>query len=226
MTSETYPIHFRVLSLYLNEPFNGYGSDLRRAVTAAVPEEPLLHHHKADGSFDYTSPQIRYLVLEGKPLLVSFHDGKEVAERVARSVSSLRVGKKVYAVTGYDFIEDVTHVGLLKEHVIYRSSTPWLALNQDNQRRFENAGIEEQKLLLERILIGNYLSAMKGLGVRISSRLQVQVESFHKVGVFYLPTSFVGLSVTFGSNMLLPPFLGIGKMPAKGFGLMRQLSGL
>lgn len=222
MTSEIYPIHFRALRLYLDRPFGGYGSDLRRAITAALPDEPLLHHHKADGSSDYSAAQVRYLVLDGQPWLLSFHDGKEVVEQVVRKVSSLSVGRERYLVAGYDFLEDITHVGIFCGLIAYRSRTPWLALNQENQRRFEKSDFQERRRLLERILVGNYLSAMKGLGVRIHTHLEVRIAAFRSVGIFHLPTAFVGLSVVFRSNMLLPEFLGLGKMPAKGYGLMSR----
>lgn len=222
MTSEIYPIHFRALRLYLDRPFGGYGHDLRRAITAALPDEPLLHHHKADGSSDYSAARVRYLVLDGQPWLLSLLDGKEVVEGVARNLSSLRVGKECYSVTGHDFLEDISYVGVFCGLITYRSRTPWLALNQENQRRFEKVDFQERRRLLERILVGNYLSAMKGLGVRIRTHIEVHVAGFRRVGIFRLPMAFVGLSVVFHANMLLPEFLGLGKMPAKGYGLMSR----
>jgi hypothetical protein len=63
---------------------------------------------------------------------------------------------------------------------------------------------------------------MKGLGVKIRTHIEVHVARFRRIGIIRLPMAFVGLSVVFHANMLLPEFLGLGKMPANGYGLMSR----
>jgi len=78
----------------------------------------------------------------------------------------------------------------------------------------------DRRRLLERILIGNFLSLAKGLGVHLEAHLQARITSFNHRQV-NTPVPMLGFKIQFVSNFLLPEFLGVGKMVSKGFGLMR-----
>lgn len=218
MTKDLYPVRLTVLRFYLDVPFQGNGGDLRRAMTAALPDISLLHHHDKAGKSDYSIAQIRYLLLEGIPHIVSFGEGRRIINEIAL-LKQLVVGNTGYQICGYDFIEDGATVGVCDQLMTYRSRSPWLALNQANNGKFRSLDDAGRKALLNSILIGNCLSILKGLHLRIKARVFSKILDYRIIPAgAHIPMT--GIEVHFVSNFLLPDFLGIGKMPSKGFGLM------
>ena len=218
--TEKHPMHIHVVRLYTDRHFKASGGDLRRAVTALFPDNPVLHHHGRKGEVDYSLSQVRYLVLDGLPHLVGLGEGSEVLREIAGKISLLTVGQRHYKITGRDFIEDGVHIGS-GDLSSYISRTPWLALNQRNMTLFNQLKTDEDRCrLLENILTGNFLSLAKGLNMQIKTRLQTKIINF-KCRRVNTPVPMLGFKVQFVSNFLLPEFLGVGKMVSKGFGLMR-----
>lgn len=220
LNPEYFPIHLVVARLFTDQPFRHSGSALRRAVTARFPDNPILHHHLLDGSSNYSLPPVRYLVVDYLPLLVGLQQGRETVLTVAGMIDWLIVGRQQYAVTGHDFIEDCTSFGLNPELQSYQTVSPWLALNQKNALKFNKLnGDGERRQFLEKILTGNILSLAKGLGLHVCERIVVKILSFSWQKV-HTPQPLLGFQISFVSNVVLPEFLGLGKMVSKGFGLM------
>lgn len=216
------PIHLRRLRLYTDKPFRHRGADLRRAITGAFPDRPILHNHRGD-QLDYRSPRVRYVVLDQQPQLISFDEGLHVLEEIYREGHTLSVDAKQYRITGAELEDQMESLGTADHLLKYRSITPWLGLNQPNYEAFratETPG--ERTELLARVLNGNYLSLCKTVGITIEERLLTRVLSFRQVSLSHRGTPLLGLKVVFVSNMLLPEGIGIGKLVSKGFGLMKQ----
>ena len=209
--------------IHTDRPFQGDGADLRRAVTARFKDIGILHNHNSEG-FDYRSPRVRYLVLNGVPQIASFGPGVVVLEYLYRETFTLQVSDDLYEVTGVELYDDLVQIGVSDELIAYMSQTPWLALNQKNHGVFNNFdGQRERRQFLERILVGNYLSLGKTLGIFFEKRVEVFLDEWTQVVVENKGISMRGFIVSFRSNMLLPFGLGLGKWTAKGYGLMDKL---
>mgnify|MGYP000228346343 CR=1 FL=1 len=61
----------------------------------------------------------------------------------------------------------------------YYFVTPWLALNKSNYLKYKDMNWTARKQLLSRILIGNVLSAAKGLGIKIDKKIFYVDESIN-----------------------------------------------
>ncbi len=215
------PVHVTVARLYTDRPFRENGSALRRAVTALFPDMPVLHHHRADGRSDYSLPLVRYLVIDATPHLVGLGPGRQAVGLIASQIGRLVTARRSYTVTGSDFIEDGILLGTAERLASYTSRSAWLALNQANANRFKKLdSARDRTRLLEKILVGNFLSLAKGLGINITDRVMLKLIRFHW-RIVRTPNPMLGFSVSYVSNMVLPEFLGLGKMVSKGFGLMR-----
>ncbi len=222
---ETRPhIHFRELRFYTDKLFKGHGNDLRLAITGAFPDRPVLHNHKGE-SFDYRSPQVRYMVINGIPRLISFNEGLHVVEEIFSTGGKLKVKKDIYSIVGTDLIERIEPVGSIEGLITYKSISPWIALNQRNYDKFNtlNKYVEERRFL-ERILIGNYLSFCKTVRVRVKDRILLSIQRFIPISTHVVTKEFIGFRIEFVSNILLPELIGLGKMVSKGFGVMKKLN--
>lgn len=215
-------IHIRILTLYTDKLFRGYGSDLRRTITAQFKDIPVLHNHKELG-FDYKSPRVRYLVIEHIPRLLSFENGLDIVERIYKEQPSLKLGHTVYNVTGTELEDRIEAIGILGEKTLrYSSITPWLALNEENYSAFfKMSSYEDRKDFLSKILIGNLLSLSKNLNIKIQETIRITLYNFTEISLIVGQLPMTGFNVSFETNYTLPLFIGIGKLVSKGFGIMQ-----
>jgi hypothetical protein len=110
-----------------------------------------------------------------------------------------------------------------EEYSVYKFISPWLALNEDNYKKFKSLDRNQRKEFLEKILIANILSALKGLGLRIEFQLSVQINKLRLVQTEAHKNKFIGFYCEFASNVVLPKFFGIGKSVSKGFGVIERI---
>ncbi|MHB1389673.1 MAG: CRISPR-associated endonuclease Cas6 [Thermoleophilia bacterium] len=210
----------RRLLIHTNKTFVGDGADLRRAVTARFKDISILHNHNGE-EYDYRSPRVRYLVLNGVPQIASFGPGTTVLEYLYRERFALQVGHVFYEVTGVELRDDLLTLGVNDGLITYKSQSPWIALNQKNHRVFNGLTDQaERRQFLERILVGNYLSFCKTLGIFVEKQIIVYLDEWIEVAVKSKGIPMRGFVISFRSNMLVPLGLGLGKWTAKGFGLM------
>lgn len=102
----------------------------------------------------------------------------------------------------------------------------WLALNEENYRRYlELDGLSDRVALLERLLVGNVLSMYKGCDVFIDRPVSIKVQDLSKPRlVSYKSISLMAFDAKFSSNVPLPPYAGLGKHVSVGFGTCYKLN--
>lgn len=216
-------IHIRRLELYTDRFFKHSGADLRRAITAQVPDVETLHNHTDGGR--YRSPPVRYAVCDGRPSIVGLGDGVSVVEDLYRSVRSLRVYHENYDISGKELFDTSERLRLSETRSVYRSLRPWVALNQANMKKYKDAHDEyEREAVLERVLVGNLLSLAKSMDYRVPGRVEATIIRHRPSRLVHKKTKLLGFRVLFSTNMIVPEWLGIGKLVSKGFGLCRKLT--
>ncbi len=96
----------------------------------------------------------------------------------------------------------------------------WQALNEENFKRFLAVeSLSQRVAMLERILCGHIISFAKGMEHRLESRFDLSITDFRRSQV----QSFEGIKVRtfdmqFKTNVLLPPYIALGKGVSVGFG--------
>ncbi len=73
------------------------------------------------------------------------------------------------------------------------------------------------------MLIGNLLSMLKGIGIKIDYHLYVQIKWYKKAPVIVHKHRFSGFYAKFVTNLSLPKYIGIGKSVSKGFGIIQKV---
>ena len=109
--------------------------------------------------------------------------------------------------------------------VTYRFLTPWLALNQNNARRYRTLSKDIDRCrLLERILVGNCLSFAKSFRHTVTLRLQADCSKLRPVYRNLKGITMQGFMGLFSVNFLLPDRVGIGKSVSRGFGTVVRVA--
>lgn len=214
----------RVLKLYTDAPFTHTGSHLRGFLIREFPDSERMHNHRADGR--PRPSEIRYVVREKVPCIVGLSQGRSDLLEVYERVTKLEAPGRSYRVTGKELIERPLEIGTTDGLEMYRFATPWIALNQENHRAFEKEPFPAaRRAILEKIVVGNFLMACRAAELTLPSkpRIEARVVRWSQRELEVAGRTFIGFRATLVTNLRWDPWLGIGKMASKGFGLLESV---
>ncbi|MCA1761791.1 MAG: DNA repair protein [Flavobacteriales bacterium] len=182
-------------------------------------QSPLLHNHYETGVLRYKYPLVQYKVLGNTPTLVALEEGADLLTALFLKIKEIQIDGKNYPVTNKNITAKKVDIGVDEELFSYEFSTLWMALNQDNHKRFKAASKADQKKMLQKILIGNILSVYKNLELFLNPEQRIlatlSTESHHTNFKDQKMLAFTG---AFTTNALLPDKIGLGKSVSRGFG--------
>ncbi|RLF37519.1 MAG: hypothetical protein DRN03_02195 [Thermoplasmata archaeon] len=210
-----------LLILKTNKPVREDSSKLRGYVGKLFPNEVLLHHHVGKKTI-YAYPRVQYKIIEGTPMIVGVEEGVDVLKMISEEMRELKLGRKKYSLKGLQINIYESNFGKCRVARNYKIVLPWLALNQENYKRFkEMKGWKEKKDLLSKILVANVLSMSKSFGYTVRGKLQAKVLTLQSLKVKYKSVHMVGFVGSFRINFNIPDYLGIGKGVSHGFGTVK-----
>ena len=180
-------------------------------------ESDLFHNHEKDGRAIYRYPRIQFKVVSGSPVVVGIGDGAQMLVQRFLDIKELDIEGRQYALHHKHLQSGEVEVGVREALYEYRFATPWMALNQENYKRWLDMDERSRQDKLQRILIGNILSFFKAVGHRESQQVMLHLY------MDALPTSFKNQRMTafrgkFVTNVLLPDYIGLGKSVSRGYG--------
>lgn len=187
-------------------------------------DEVMLHHHRPDGSLVYEYPRVQFKILNQTALLLGLAEGSELLTRLWLEVDQATIGAEDLSVLESTIARRKGWVGEATELVEYRFLTPWLALNQQNARRYCDLDNTVQRFrLLEGILVGNCLAFAKSFGHTVELRLRANCSRLVPVDARLKGVAMQGFVGTFRINFVLPDLIGLGKSVSRGFGTIRRI---
>ena len=198
----------------------------RGAIIAAVGDNcsNLFHNHDDDG-FRYSYPMIQYKRIGGQASIVCIGQGvEEIGAFFRNSNFSLRLGEK--PATTFEIESIIPHrtlVQLWDESFHYRLRD-WLPLNPENHQKYmQLEGMVERTQMLEKILIGNILSACKGLGIHVDGEIVCKMLHTDEPRVtLFKHIPYMSLNAEFKCNLSLPNYIGLGKSSSIGHGSIQR----
>lgn len=196
----------------------------RGAVIAAIPSGNLLFHNHDGKTLRYAYPLIQYKRIKGKAAIVCIGEGiRALEELFVHADFNICIGKHPVVLKIEDIRVEETDLKPSPLPLSYHIKD-WIALNEVNYRHFQSTeSLVERTRLLEKILTGNILSLLKGLGIFINFRLQVVITDY-TIGrpVEYKHLNMVSIDLDFSVNLSLPDYIGIGKHSSLGAGLLTR----
>jgi len=210
------------LTLHSDAPMRGDAAKLRGFFATSFNEHALLHQHVTDRLI-YKYPLIQYKMLQGSPLILGINEGADVLKEIYDKFDEITLGESKYHVMERGVCIKSEEFGCTEEIHSYSFATPWLALSQDNYARFQNAAREEKRDLLRKILVGNILSASKGLGYVAKEHIRLEVGRMQDEICLLKGTKVTGIRGEFTATFAIPDFMGLGKSVSRGFGAVIDL---
>jgi len=190
---------------------------LRGAIAAAFPENDMFHQHGEEGLIN-RYPRIQYRWEGGCGLIYGFGDGVESLGQLFLKDLNLRLETRDMTVLNSTCSFSRHQVGFMPILKRYYFRSPWVALNQDNYTGFDSLSRIEQADKLDRILVGNMLSALKCFDVRVGERIYAAVVPKRKIWCTYKNQKLLGFMGMFVTNLDLPSGFGLGTAVSHGYG--------
>ncbi len=210
----------KICRVKLNVSDNSYISSakLRGFLGSLFVDDTEFHHH-SERSYHY--PLIQYKRVNGELMIIGLQDYARVLMNKMSIVDSISTKHGSFKVNSQE-ISLLTWL-VRNTSCCYDFASPWLPLNEVNYSAFKDLSLEKQKAFLEKILVGNTLSCLKGLGIFVNYRVESYLVSFHSYAVRAHGNPFEAFSARFFLNVDLPDFIGLGKSVSKGFGTIRRV---
>jgi len=178
---------------------------------------PLLHNHYMDGSTRYAYPLVQYKVIDRVPVLVGFQEGAGLLVSLFLKIKELDIEGKYFPVLAKNIQQKQHDLTVNRQLYNYTFKTLWMALNQENFRKYALLDESEKGAFLNHQLQNNILSFYKGLSYRTSERIMAITRMEEKQTLFK-NQSMLAFSGQFTTNAYLPEWAGIGKTVSRGFG--------
>lgn len=210
------------LSLASSQPAPGLATGLHDFFATRFNEYAALHRGEA-GTFIHRYPVVQFRMIGNVPTATGINEGADCLRQLAAECNGIRVGENSYTIAGPVVPPKEEEFGISDTIRSYEFVTPWLALNQEDARKFYTLkGKPERDAFIRKILTENILSMARSLNypvpgpIACTVNIHFQKERINGAGVLV----FTG---KFQANFLIPDLLGIGKSVSRGFGAVRHV---
>ncbi len=155
-------------------------SKLRGFFATHFPENMEFHNHLPDGSFSYKYPVIQYRLIDGHPALIGVKNGIDLIKNLFFKLDELIKNNRIYQLPEKEIVLKEQELGESEKYINYRFASPWMALNQDNYKKYKEKNKVEQQQFLKILLRENLKSLCKGLGYWIEDVENVKEEGYFR----------------------------------------------
>jgi len=218
-------MHLKTLTLTLRSDrlVEESAAKLRGFFATRFTEYALLHQHIDVDKLLYKYPRIQYKILEGEAIVLGIEEGAEVLKEIYDKYDEIKLGESTYTIVERGITLKEEEFGIAPELLSYEFITPWIALSQQNYQRYVESKREERRELLRRTLIGNILSASKGLEYVVLDEIKIGIGRLRRRKCELKGTSFIGFLGEFMANFAIPDYMGLGKSVSRGFGTVKRV---
>ncbi len=183
---------------------------------------PLLHNHYENGKTRYAYPLVQYKVVDNTPLLVGLQEGADLLVSLFLKIREIDIEGQQYLVLAKNIQQKQYDLTVNQQLYNYQFKTLWMALNQENHRKYQQLEENAKTQFLNRQLQNNILSFYKGLSFRTSERIMAITRVTEKQTRFK-DQAMLAFDGEFTTNAFLPEMAGIGKAVSRGFGTVHLI---
>jgi hypothetical protein len=199
----------------------------RGAVIASLEKKDILFHNHDEDKLRYSYPLIQYKRIHRNAAVMGIGKGIEVISQLLTvddfnyQIGNEKVEMKIKEVKAYD------NEIVLTENADNRYRLHnWLPLNSENYKQYqETENMVERIQILERVLIGNTLSFLKGVDIHLEDQICLNITDIKgQRAVTYKNIKLMAFDVDFKTNITFPQYIGIGKNASVGCGVLTKIT--
>ena len=180
-----------------------------------------MHLKNTRAGFIHRYPVVQCKQIKSILMVIGLGQGADLLREIAGGDDVLRIGETSFTLSGRDHAIRSEGFGITGTIQTYEFLTPWLALNQQNAKKFYDLkGKPERDAFMQKILTGNLTTLVKSIDsdlprtITCECKVRFRRERIRHENVMV----FLG---TFRTNLLIPDYLGIGQSVSRGFGTVR-----
>ena len=214
--------------LYNTEISNKEISLFRGAVLKSLGDKAnvLYHNHTGEETFRYSYPLLQYKRINGKAAITCVEEGADIIGQFLTETSEpLTLGNREATFEVEKVLPEKVDVCISEMPIVY-NLCHWLPLNAKNYSQYKDADSLVEKIhILERVLVGNILSFLKGVDIRLDDKLEIHItDILNQKLITYKKIKLMSFDIAFKANILLPSYIGIGKNASIGNGILIRQS--
>ena len=158
-------MHLKIFTLTLEpvDPVQFSIAETRAYFTVKLEEYTVLNKSN-DTTFIYRYPAVQCKQIQNTLIIIGISQGATLLEQLSHERNEILSGKNTCTILERDAVIRNEEFGISNTTHTYEFLTPWLALNQQNAKKFYDLkGKPERDTFIHRILIGNLETLAKSL---------------------------------------------------------------
>ena len=194
----------------------------RGAVIHALSKDNVLFHNHIDKNYRYAYPLIQYKLINRCATILCIEEGVEAIGNFFSNYNNLiQIGEKNMSLE-IDYLRPSVFLLEVTERVSRYSLHRWIPLNHENYQVYRTLEKDEQRIhLLQKILIGNILSCLKGLNIYLDKRITCRIQEITRMHtISNKGVNLLAFDLIFTTNLSLPPYIGLGKNASINCGIL------
>lgn len=211
------------LTLEPEDPLRFSVDELRSFLNKKLAEYSALHRNDTAG-FIHRYPVIQCKQIKGSLIVTGISQGADCLCRLARDQTIPGAGESSCRITDRDPAVRPEPFGVENASGSYEFLTPWLALNQQNAKKFYDLkGKPERDAFMQKLLTAQLNTLAKSLDFEITvpicceTKVRFKRERIDRENVMV----FLG---KFRTNLQIPDYLGIGQSVSRGYGTIKRIT--
>ena len=178
-----------------------------------------FHNHLDQITFNYKSPNIQYRVIDGNLSILGINEGGDI---LLKSIEEIKLDEIILdgidnKIKEKEIKITFPELEIKDERYDYRFESFWIALNEENYKKYQKG-----EFSLDNQLRNNILEFFKLSGVQATKRI-IAVGEFEEHKIIEKDTVILGFTGTFKTNVNLPDLIALGKRKSVGFGIIKRI---
>lgn len=192
-------------------------------------DRDIYHNHdnnaNSNKQYHYRYPLVQYRRDRNRPALVFIGQGiVEAGHLFAQPDWTLTFAGRTQAMSIADLQVRQHSFGVTPNEYRYYTVHRWQALNDANYQRYNQTDDLAARIqMLQQILTGHIISFAKGINYQLEQRFDLCITDILSTRInHYEGVKVQTFEARFKTNLLLPPFIALGKGVSLGFGEVRR----
>jgi hypothetical protein len=197
--------------------------ELRTFLTRKLAEYTALCKNNTAG-FIHRYPVIQAKLVRNNVRVISISQGADCLYLLTHDQEVLGTGENACRITACDPAIRSETFGTTDEIALYEFQTPWLALNQQNARKFYDLkGKPARDMFMQKLLTAQLNTLAKSLDCRVTAPISCEAKVRFRRDRIDHENVMVFLG-KFRTNLGIPDFLAIGQSVSQGYGTIKRIT--